>query len=129
MCLSLKIFNPRLVMVAPYAHAQYGPTTKQRSCFMAASCSERRDVKLESFLNRTLPPEEYERLLARQPAVAVVASSDRGGGRGAAAGKPAHRHAVLGHCKLYLTDVPPKNLRTTLLLKHVESILIVSELR
>ncbi|CAI8031620.1 Uncharacterized protein C12orf56 [Geodia barretti] len=94
---------------------------------MAASCSERRDVKLESFLNRTLPPEEYERLLARQPTVAVVASSDRGGGRGAAAGKPAHRHAVLGHCKLYLTDVPPKNLRTTLLLKHVESILILDE--
>ena len=92
---------------------------------MAASCSERRDGKLESFLNRTLPPEEYERLLARQPAVAVV-SSDRGGGRGAAAGKPAHRHAVLGHCKLYLTDVPPKNLRTTLLLKHAESIQIVS---
>jgi hypothetical protein len=93
---------------------------------MAASCSERRDGKLESFLNRTLPPEEYERLLARQPAVAVV-SSDRGGGRGAAAGKPAHRHAVLGHCKLYLTDVPPKNLRTTLLLKHAESIQILDE--
>lgn len=86
---------------------------------MAAS-SERRDGKLESFLNRVLPAEEYERLLTRQPAVAAVSDAGRG-----AAGKPAHRHAVLGHCKLYMTDVPPKNLKMTLQLRHMESIQIV----
>ena len=89
----------------------------------ASSAAERRDGKLESFLNRALPPQEYERLLAKQPAVAVVRGGD-GGGRG---GKPAHRHAVLGHCKLFLTDVPPKNLRTTLQLKDVESMHIVRQ--
>ena len=89
--------------------------------YMMASASPslgRRDGKLESFLSKTLPGEDYERLLARQAAVVVV-SGPR------AAGKPAHRHAILGHRRLYLTEVPPKSLRETVELKHVQSVQIV----
>lgn len=80
--------------------------------------AERRDGKLESFLHKQLPAEEYERLLTRQPCVATV-------GEHGAAEKPAHRHAVLGHRSLYLTDVPPKSLRMSVQLRDVDSVQIV----
>ena len=82
---------------------------------MAGSGVERRDGKLESFLLKHLPLEEYERLLTRQPCVAVVGKSE----------KPAHRHAVVGHCRLYLIDVPPRNLKMTLQLRDMESVHLV----
>ena len=76
--------------------------------------AERWDGKLESFLNKHLPEEDYGRLLAKQPCVATIENE-----------KPAHRHAVVGHCRLYLTDVPPKSFRMTLQLQDVESVQIV----
>lgn len=79
--------------------------------------AERRDGKLESFLNKHLPEEDYGRLLAKQPCVAAIENE-----------KPAHRHVVVGHCRLYLTDVPPKSFRMTLQLQDVESIQIVRSL-
>lgn len=77
--------------------------------------ADRRDGKLESFLNKYLHGEDYGRLLAKQPCVAVVDNE-----------KPAHRHAVVGHYRVYLTDVPPKCLRMTVQLRDVESVQIVS---
>ena len=76
--------------------------------------AERRDGKLESFLNRHLPRDEYERLLTKQPCVAVESGE-----------KPAHRHAIVGHCRLYLTDVPPRALKMTVQLRHIESVEMV----
>ena len=86
-----------------------------------AGVVERRDGKLESFLHRHLPTEEYERLLARQPCVATV----RGEGGGVTE-RPGHRHVAVGHRCLYLTEVPPKNIKTNLQLRDVDSIQIVS---
>lgn len=85
---------------------------------MASANAERRDGKLESFLNKHLPREDYERLLTKQPCVAVVENE-----------KPAHRHAVIGHCRLYLTEVPPKSVRVTVPLRDVESIQIVRRMK
>ena len=83
---------------------------------MANASAERCDGKLECFLSRHLPTDDYQRLLTKQPCVAVVEGNE----------KPAHRFAIVGHCRLYLTDVPPKSVRMTLQLRDVESIQIVS---
>ena len=82
---------------------------------MANASAERCDGKLECFLSRHLPTDDYQRLLTKQPCVAVVGGNE----------KPAHRFAIVGHCRLYLTDVPPKSVRMTLQLRDVESIQIV----
>lgn len=79
--------------------------------------AERRDGKLESFLKKYLHGADYGRLLAKQPCVAVLENE-----------KPSHRHAVVGHCRVFLTDVPPKSLKMTLQLRDVESIKIVRRL-
>ena len=73
--------------------------------------TEHYDVKLGSFLNRRLPREDHERVFTTEPCVAVFAKE-----------KPVHRHAVLGHHKLYLTDVPPRNLRASVNLQDVQDV-------
>ena len=103
----------------------YSITKHYRACAVhqtnmsGPSGERRRDGKLESFLSRALPGEDYERLLARQSAVAVMVVAGR-------AGKPAHRHAVVGHGELYLIDVPPRHVREAVQLRDVESVQIVS---
>ena len=82
---------------------------------MAGADAERHDGKLESFLSRNLPRGDYERLVTKQPCVAVVEGE-----------KPAHRHAIVGHRRLYLTEVPPRSVRVAVELQDVESIQMVS---
>lgn len=76
------------------------------------------DVKLESFLSRNLPREDHERLFTTEACVAVAGREKRE--------KPVHRHAIVGHRRLYLTEVPPKHLRIAVSLRDVEAIHRVS---
>lgn len=73
------------------------------------------DVKLESFLSRNLPREDHERLFTSEACVAVVGRE-----------KPVHRHAIVGHRRLYLTEAPPKHLRIAVNLQDVEAVRRVS---
>ena len=77
--------------------------------------TRRFDAKLDSFLRRRLAQEDYERISTSEPCV-ILSPED----------KHVHRHAVLGHQCVYLTEVPPKNLKIALHLKDVASIRMVS---
>lgn len=77
--------------------------------------TRRFDAKLDSFLRRKLAQEDYERVSTFEPCV-VVSPND----------KRVHRFVVLGHRCLYLTEVPPKNLKEALQLKDISSIRMVS---
>ena len=76
------------------------------------------DVKLESFMSRNLPREDHERVFTTEACVAVAGRE-----------KPVHRHAIVGHRRLYLTEAPPKHLRTAVNLRDVEAIHRVSKPR
>ena len=76
--------------------------------------TRRFDAKLDSFLRRNLAQEDFERVCTSEPCV-VVSPED----------KRVHRHAVLGHQCLYLTEVPPKNLKTALHIREISSIRMV----
>ena len=82
---------------------------------MTAVETRRFDAKLDSFLRRRLPQEDYDRISTSEPCV-VLSPED----------KRVHRFAVLGHQCLYLTEVPPKNLKVALRLKDACSIRVVS---
>ena len=84
---------------------------------MARLETKRYDVKLDSFLRRTLPSEEYERVSASEPCV-VLSPDD----------KRVHRHVILGHHSLYLTEFPPKSLKTAVHLRDVQSVRMVSRM-
>ena len=77
--------------------------------------TRRFDAKLDSFLRRRLPQEDFERISTSEPCV-ILSPED----------KRVHRHAVLGHRCVYFTEVPPKNLKIALYLKDVTSIRMVS---
>ena len=77
--------------------------------------TRRFDAKLDSFLRRRLTQEDFERVCTSEPCV-VVSPED----------KRVHRHVVLGHRCLYLTEVPPKNLKTALHVRDISSIRMVS---
>lgn len=70
--------------------------------------------KLNSFLHLHLPPADYARVCASEPCVAVYPEEKR-----------VHRYAVLGHSRLYLTEVPPRSLKATLELGNVQSVEVV----
>ena len=82
---------------------------------MAAVEVRRYDGKLDSFLLRNLPREDYERVSTSEPCV-VVSTED----------KRVHRHVILGHRSLYLTEFPPKNLKVAVNLRDVTDIKMVS---
>ena len=77
--------------------------------------TRRFDAKLDSFLRRRLAQEEFERISTSEPCV-VLSPDD----------KRVHRHAVLSHRCLYLTEVPPKNVKVALHLKNIHSLRMVS---
>lgn len=72
------------------------------------------DGKLNSFLHLNLPPADYARVCTSEPCVAIYPEEKR-----------VHRHAVLGHSRLYLADVPPRSLKATLALGDVQSVEVV----
>ena len=74
----------------------------------------RYDGKLDNFLLQTLPEDEYERIATSE--LCVVVSPEE---------KPAHKHAIVGHQHLYLTQFPPKNLKIALHLQDVTSVRMV----
>lgn len=82
---------------------------------MAALEVRRYDGKLDSFLFKKLPQEDYERISTSEPCVVLSAEDKR-----------VHRHVILGHRCIYLTEFPPKNLKVAVNLRDVTAIKIVS---
>ena len=76
--------------------------------------TRRFDGKLDSFLRRSLPSEDYERICTSE--LCVVVSPEE---------KRVHRHVVLGHRCLYLTEFPPKSVKVAANLQDVQSICMV----
>ena len=76
--------------------------------------TRRFDGKLDSFLRRSLPSEDYERICTSE--LCVVVSPEE---------KRVHRHVVLGHHCLYLTEFPPKSVKVAANLQDVQSICMV----
>ena len=80
--------------------------------------SRRYDGKLDNFLMQSLAEDEYERIATSEPCVVVCGEE-----------KPAHKHAIVGHQHLYLTQFPPKKLKIAVQLEDVTSIQIVSSVK
>ena len=76
--------------------------------------TRRFDGKLDSFLRRSLQSEDYERICTSE--LCVVVSPEE---------KRVHRHVVLGHRCLYLTEFPPKSVKVAANLQDVQSICMV----
>lgn len=72
------------------------------------------DVKVLLFASKNLPPHDYERVFTAEPCVAVLSGKT-----------PTHRHAILGHRKLYMTEFPPRHLRVVFRLNDVQSVQMV----
>ena len=79
--------------------------------------SRRYDGKLDNFLMQSLAEDEYERIATSEPCVVVCGEE-----------KPAHKHAIVGHQHLYLTQFPPKKLKIAVQLEDVTSIQILDDL-
>lgn len=77
--------------------------------------AKRFDGRLDTFLRRHLPLEEYERVIATERCVIVTPDNKR-----------APRHLVLSHQLVYFTEIPPKKLTKALLLEHVRAVSVVS---
>lgn len=77
--------------------------------------SRRYDGKLDNFLLQSLSEDEYERIATSELCVVVCPEE-----------KPAHKHVIVGHQHLYMTQFPPKNLKIAVHLEDVTSIRMVS---
>ncbi len=77
---------------------------------------KRFDVRLESFLRRNLSREDYDRLYTSEASVVLSPEEKR-----------VHRYAILGHDRLYTLEIPPKKLKTVLMLEDVLSVQLVSD--
>jgi len=76
--------------------------------------TRRYDGKLDSFLRRNLSSEDYDRICTFEPCVVVSPEEKR-----------VHRHVVLGHRCLYLTEFPPKSIKVAANLQEVYSVCMV----
>eukprot|EP00118_Oscarella_pearsei_P021298 m.238347 g.238347 ORF g.238347 m.238347 type:complete len:562 (+) comp40162_c1_seq9:141-1826(+) len=76
----------------------------------------KQNSRLESFLKRVLPQEKYERLRCYESAV-IVSSED----------KRALRYVIVGHRMLYVSENPPKNLKSILDLEDIEDIALIQD--
>ncbi|KAL5516690.1 hypothetical protein EMCRGX_G002090 [Ephydatia muelleri] len=79
--------------------------------------SRRYDGKLDNFLLQSLSEDEYERIATSELCVVVCPEE-----------KPAHKHVIVGHQHLYMTQFPPKNLKIAVHLEDVTSIRMLDDL-
>ncbi len=77
--------------------------------------TRRYDGKLDSFLYKNLPWEEYERVCTSEPCVVVCPEEKR-----------VHKHVILAHRCIYFADFPPKNIKVAVALRDIESVQMVS---
>ncbi|KAM3587458.1 uncharacterized protein V6R79_006060 [Siganus canaliculatus] len=81
------------------------------------SLLSRRNMKLDSFLKRTMERAVYERILASEPCVVISETFNK-----------VYMHVVLSDERVYLTEYPPRTLTEAFSFRRVRDIELVNDL-